>query len=608
MNKKSGLALWNIIFVAVIFLSGLPRYCTTADGKIGGDTTSIDGKVGGDTTSIDGKVGGDTASIDWSPFTTQSDVNLTSSKLFIADIPVHQFWDVLKASFRAGVMGEMVKDMLPRMVSRVERRLTLSGKSSLVESYIVETSLLFMHSIGALKYLDTVLSDAQIKLSIASVVPWGEVLVGLVGESANSGKEPAIISRSLPSLRLLKEILNLHSVTTEQVGKNWAAQIQIKSDRFSAYHQRKKFLSKEMHDLLLLEIEEHYSRRNLTTVEKFLRLDHVVRDLAEKRVKVGQSMIYEEFNLSHSILERRSVASEEAFLFRMEQEKLLFKEAEMGLHDLVNAKAFLLQVSMEQGLQTVFTEGARLVSELYSDPIFALQMVALLVGAALCILVLVESAQMLGMVLRRRSRLSRLQQTRRGRDRLASVAVPVLRNALTAEHMLVEELQKLSFPQSIQSLVTSVQQTLKSGTCSGLGLPTILLTGPSGSGKSTICELLETSLANHMKVQNVCGGDLQALGAEAGLFLRELLTTSQRKKRHGEKPTLLFIEEADSIVRARSTSCQQLHGAATGSCGRAASVCLYALLTGLAEHSPCLAVVFTTRLPVSAVDEALRDR
>ena len=104
--------------------------------------------------------------INWSAFSPEDFMNVNFSKNLILCLPVVQYWDVLKGSFRsAGLIGEKVnvsvnsvlskEDVeglgLRGLVSRIDKKVVVRGKSRKMQTDVVELPMVFMHAINAMK-------------------------------------------------------------------------------------------------------------------------------------------------------------------------------------------------------------------------------------------------------------------------------------------------------------------------------------------------------------------------------------------------------------------------------------------------------------------------
>jgi len=109
----------------------------------------------------------DMIQINWSAFSTEDFMNTSFSSFLVQKLPVVQYWDVLKGSFRsAGLIGDSVNRSinslflsgnsnnligLRGLVSTIEKKVVVRGKSRKISADLVELPMVFMHSLNAMK-------------------------------------------------------------------------------------------------------------------------------------------------------------------------------------------------------------------------------------------------------------------------------------------------------------------------------------------------------------------------------------------------------------------------------------------------------------------------
>ena len=156
-------------------------------------------------------------------------------------------------------------------------------------------------------------------------------------------------------------------------------------------------------------------------------------------------------------------------------------------------------------------------------------------------------------------------------------------------------------------------------------LPYILLLGPAGCGKSTFA--LNLARFSGLPTALISGGDLEAMGTGAGLFLRGIFerynkhtssdayinNSSRGSNRSGNnsKRYILIIDDVGPMIRGRKghNSDPSSTSNSSGSYNVRNETCLYALLEGLRYNSSTLCVVLVGGLcDASEVDPALLSR
>jgi hypothetical protein len=96
---------------------------------------------------------GEDQTINWSSFSVEELMDPGESVALIRNIQFNQYWDVTKASYRTGVLGERMKQTHPQFVSEVDKKVTIAGKMRTAKTFVLDSSLLSMHSLVAMQAL-----------------------------------------------------------------------------------------------------------------------------------------------------------------------------------------------------------------------------------------------------------------------------------------------------------------------------------------------------------------------------------------------------------------------------------------------------------------------
>lgn len=523
--------------------------------------------------------------IDWSCFETQHEVDVTASLEHIRKLPMHHFWDVLKASFRTGVVGDSLKGSMLPYVNKVERKLTVSGKSSVVESYVLESTVVYMHGIAALQHLIGVSSSLRASLPFMTAAhDYPPTTLRAFGLVAQNG------TLSVASLRATKEAIEYRLKSVQQKMVNAISYHKSRLERLVSYGESKKRAASDVHRLMLHDIDSHYSALNASLIAtNAVRQERLLEQEAlHLAAEKGQ------FQSLHIVamneLNREMSLILQANAYRAEEEMLLLEQLASGMHDILIVKASLMHSGLEEMLTAAFSESQELFMGLYRNPTITLQYLVILVTAAVFIIVVVEFSLMMGVLLKSSSKREQLRQANGSSAQSSSLRIA------QATSLSVRD---FAFREGTTTQLQSISDSIRSAAEHRLPLPNVLISGRPGTGKTTACQITGRAVAVCMRTRFICSGDLQALGAEAGIYLRDIIMTEN--SRNGAKPMLLVIEDADSIIRMRGSATQ-------GTTSVASDVCLYTLLTSLAETSNGLSLLLTTRLAPYEVDSALTDR
>jgi hypothetical protein len=539
------------------------------------------------------------ADIDWSPFEVVETLNPVESKDIIRQLPIQQYWDVQKGSFRTGIIGETLNRTFPEFVSSVEMKVNKGGKLVTVDNSVVDSSALFMHGLAALSYLAQldalVQNSAQFSRSLySSSASFGDILA----EGFASLEELGVLREGLEAQRSRIDTIKR---TEEQLYLLQRSILQARNDTTTQEMHRQ-------HDLKLGVAAAHSQQLSATTVAKFRALLDTVQE-SEASLR-RQKLQHAEGQHAEAVaaLRRQVGLTMEALAFRAAEElKVVLQQQEFEETQLLATKSELLQSEVEEVINTFFAELRACAQMLLDNPAVTVTALQYAVAAVAVMLTLLELVQLVLAVARKISGASYLPQV-------------VALTAATANLSLQPERAR-RWPGHVGSQLDRVRTAFSAAVAHGLPLPVVLVSGPPGSGKSAVAELLvqhvlaaSAGAAQRFSLLRLCGADLQALGnGEATQFLNDLVRSYTAPGVSGRSGALLLvIDDADSILAARGGPAQDGDSSADSETAQARSApgCLFALLTGLRGNSSRIAVVLGTRLPLdgAGVDEALQDR
>jgi hypothetical protein len=563
-------------------------------------------------------------SIDWTAFETQEHVSDEDSVRLIKSFPVHQYWDVIKGSFRTGVIGDTISSSHPSFVSLVEKRVQVNGKTISTQNYAVETSSLFMYSLSALRHIikvsDRIKSDVLLKDRVAtsSGITMGNVQLSAIDD----------LKAQLKCLQYKKSHMQTSLLRHEHNSMR-------RKSKLMYYGSLKRNDFEATHEVLLNEMQLHHQLINSTSVSTYGSLVNMSID--SKTETLNRNKLY--LRKTHEIESKQLLTSFafklEAITFRAGQElQLLQDELNFEGTETATAKLASLRSAVEEVVDAVFDEAYAVCSAFTSDPWKVMELLRYLLYALCVSLLVFEVSQLCLSVLNRISKRSFVPRIipSHGTGGLWKTmfnlhsgppSTGVGDSQETVELMWGLQQEDCGFGAKLQ--VDRVMQAFAVAAQHGLRLPNILLSGPSGCGKSALSNILVSSLLPCMSHVVISGGDLLALGLNGGasLFLTNLIRDHSSKfswfrdgseidfegsQKFISERLIIVIDEADCIVASRDWSMYSgsinVGSSATGGSGG----CLFALLTGLKENSPHVSIILTTRLPVNCVDKALLDR
>lgn len=517
--------------------------------------------------------------VDWSSFERVENIDDRDSLSLIKGLPMHQYWDVQRGSFRTGIIGEKLNTTLPQYVSSLSTKVGKGGTTSTIESLVVDQVAIYMHGISALRRLGNISREIQDAVSIDAIVRTSNVTTGL---SVNTTPEP-----SVDDVKALQHAALVHltalSTTAAEVEDDFMLVKQLINDRNATAVADQLLAHNRLLDLL-----NDYFRRGLSTlVDKYDQLD---RDhtMSEDRLRVVRKQLSNEEHSSANEASLREVERVmETLRFRAEEElKMVKQQQEFEDSQLMSTKSEVLQAEVEQVIGAFFAELVSCAQQCVADPGATLSAVMYGLLVVVVMLTVLELVHTVSDAVRRLSGASHLPQVR------------LLANRPTAGS---EAGVQLHWPATVTNNLQQVYRSIQTAVDNSLPLPCVLVAGSTGSGKSTALKNIMDGLSSAERGQSrpvfvveVCGADLRALGdGEAARFLNDLVC----RRRAG--PMLLVIDDADCIIRRR-------HRSSEGD--KRSSGCLFALLAGLRENSARVGLLLATRLSVDDVDEAILDR
>lgn len=538
--------------------------------------------------------------VDWSPFEVTTTLDGEYSVDLIKALPIQQYWDVQKGSFRTGLLGEDMNKVFPQFTSFVERKVIRAGKNMGMDNHIVDTASLYMCSLSAIKQLASAGDELEMKIS-----PYRSSSVEMSSQSSKT----EIGDASIDELRA-----EAQAVAFQRSAHNYS-QVRFLMDKENSLNRVNVRRTRQVaqylavHSALISEILSFLTHANDSNVQKFSALRDTVELMEATRYSQKEQALSKQHQENVLSFRRAINTTMEALAFRAAAE-LSAAHALRAFEEqqLLATKSELLQAEVEKVLETFFAEVSSHLLFVQSNPAVAFVIVRNGLIGVFLILLCFEVGQLILLIVKKLSGTSYLPRVRRLGAKSwwggSSEEVPDPVGPLRWSCDTGPQLQK-----ALHGLTVAIG--------SRLALPNLLVTGPAGSGKSSMSRAILDHIAQvaaasgaHVSCMVLCGADLQALGNGAATgFLNDLIRkySCQRMRRANMwlETLVLVVDDADSIIAARSSANDtQLSNATHGSMNGS----LFALLTGLRENSPFVSVILTSRLPVRAADGAILDR
>ena len=222
--------------------------------------------------------------INWSAFTPEDFMIVNFSRTLIQCLPIVQYWDVIKGSFRsAGLLGDKVNLSVSEvlgtehaqglglrgLVSQIEKKVVVRGKARKMQTDVVELPMVFMHAANALK-------------DIASIYDVLKVQVQNRGTPKEiQKKKDFFLSRFDPDWIVPAELLFKSNLTALRLQKlSYKHEIEILSRRKLQERSVLKINSSqaqilEVHERLLASVQLHNEAMKQLHKERLQHLRHI---------------------------------------------------------------------------------------------------------------------------------------------------------------------------------------------------------------------------------------------------------------------------------------------------------------------------------------------
>lgn len=528
----------------------------------------------------------DDRTIDWTAFEVKDFVKHDDSIEFIKSLPLNQYWDASKSSFRTGILAEKILHLHPKLVTAIDKKVTLTAKLHTVATHVVDTSLVFMHSLSALQSL--IISSENLKSKI--IIPdlyktypqiyskLNEVFAMNIKDNFSNASSlstlpslPHLISKKTYFESKLKTIQNTLTLVSHRQYR--------RLEHVKLFHRLKKEQIFKQQIDMINSIQNHYYQLNYSNVMRFERLQEIREQTQQNKLKIEIESMQNKYQDDINYLQNELNLTLSTIAYRTEEEiKILKQQEEFEKIQLLDMKLDLLKSEVDLILNTIFNELLDTCSILYKDPWLTLSYLKYAIGCLICLMLFFELLQLVIFIAKSLTSKKYISKKTLNID-----------NNYSKKNMIFSSEIKAQF----QLLVDSINVSLKNH----LPMPNIIITGPSGCGKSTISQILLNELSNTTTTATVpyvviCGGDLKSLGNNSALYLNDMLSKAIKTKTR----LIIVLDEADMIVQARSQSCISTDG------------CLFSILNGIRESSEHLSLIITSRLKLSCIDNALLDR
>lgn len=498
----------------------------------------------------------------------------------VLNMPLNYFFDVIKGTYRVGILGRTIQTSHPEFVQMVSKRIVLlSGEATMEEVPVVDAPLVFTHVLAAVQVLahraDRLWNSlgpllvAKETLSFEMTAKYHDLLAAHA-KAMQWRQRPHNMSMMLDTITVRTA---LQGLKLEALARN----ISKKKARLQNLLQVRKDLHLQHHNALLtIANKSHHELSAIQNSSPSIPEGDGVSSQQPHDV-TDEMLMYNEHMHHLAMLEEGCQLDIEVAKKRTRELSLVERHDEPMAIRLMEVEHELARKETSQFFDAIFNEVGTLMALTFHDGKTTWNVCM----ATLAFLIIVAAILELAPALRAlRASFTRRQAINTHR---AAANKKYGKPSVSIEAMTLSVSTKASLVQ----LAKMLRAAAKSGKSK---LPYVLFYGEAGTGKTLGARAV--ALDSGLSFTALSGADLQALGVSAGLHLRQLLDAAER----GNRKAMVIIDEADLIIATREGNKSM------------ANPCLFSLLQAMRENSSNLCIVITTRKPLSEIDSALLNR
>ncbi len=496
----------------------------------------------------------------------------------IKNLPMTTYFDVIKGDFRLGVIGDHIVESYPQLLSFIDRRVVVKGKTYEAKKLpVLNNPIAFMYMLGAIQDMDMMLLELEKqarearKGATAYVQEVDDVIA--IGKKAGEYEHANVTAAHIEAVRSKTA---LYEGLVAELRLATATRMQGAVER----QEGRLALRQKSEEELLAVYKQHM---HAIATEKARSLESVGAE-REGRARAAFAQEVEELSLELEVQAARLADEVQQVVdgskIRVEEAFRVASETEQTLLNIVQAESDSQAQELEAYVRTLFAESRLVFLSLFGDVqslAFHGSVVVLAIIAVVIVQELVAGTRFILSRLGGREATLRYQQARDGE---------------------APAIQALPVPPVLKRRCSTLARTLHEVSRSELAssMPFSLLYGPKGTGQGDVAEAIARD--SGLRYAMVETRDVVGVGTGAGIYLQRLIEKHVRKRR----PFLLVLHDADEIIAARGLSTNH------SSDQSAARGCLYALLQALKLNNPCVAVLLTASMPLQSVDAAVLNR
>lgn len=529
-------------------------------------------------------------------------IPLEKSLETLITLPIHYYFDVLKGSYRIGVLGESIVQSHPQLVIKVDKKVLLkpTGNNepkmvSVDNLPVVDSTQLFTHMMGAVKLLSERSVNFECVKSNSSIRKFS-VDDDLRLQLEEEHQRLRGVLKRINDMKVKPKSLLLRRETLQVRQRH--QQLLLEKEQMKS-KAAKEVMGMLLQDRRTVHLRHHEALINISSVSYAIRSEVPADDILESYSlykdsvdSIGPADVHEEndsenklveMEFEHQLAVLKAEYSQEIQNIKTRQAEFvrLEKMNEPIAQKLIETEHRLGQIESSQVLDTFFVEMGVLFNDVFGTRERIMKLSAAIFGFLILFAISLELAPAL------RSMWSSMT-----RKRILNICESH-QSWLFRKAVVERMLDKMTLSRSVREILVESAELLRNASETRSGLPFVLLHGEAGTGKSMGARAL--AIDSGLAYATLCGADLQALGSKAGLHLRLVLEAAEKRS----TPLVVIIDEADAIIANR------VEVALSKSLP---SSCLYCLLQSMRHNSQKLSIILTTRRPVCDVDSAILDR
>lgn len=541
----------------------------------------------------------------WDCFHIKSPVNHSLSHEFIRQLTLNSYWDVLKGSYKIGLLGNTsLEHHIHSLVSTIKKPISHIGKQLIIDQMVVDTNTIYMHMIISIQQLIHQITILTQQIQELQQLPQSQSLYTIF----NASDSIASIE-SIHELQLQQQIQHIsynnllhdYELLTQELNRT---EYYIQQ-RYSIKHLAKQ----QLHQLQMNMFQNSQEQYQRLLLEKLHTLTTFIQQNAYQETLIQQ--LYLDVEINETMIQLENNLHLQKLLLNYSQTEELQKQVDYETYSLLlyDQKANIYQQNIETLIEVIYSDCLLYFTRLLIEDTW--QFVLMLSIALLIItvyLLVIEGIHSLHYwfvyhVYRSEKLYSKLSyeptwlrhrfpwvyttQTQREEIKtlmqsscfqprqtnniltcattgnnsqsinfLASTELKLFQSLCLSSHLIVSSSELIDLYHIFMKYAYFYQQFSLHSSSNLQTFPyyqsNYLFSGPSGCGKSFttkfLLNLCQGYYGHVLSYVVISGADLEALGLRASLYLHHLFQVHEQSN----YPTIIILDEMDDFLMTRS--------------------------------------------------------